>query len=109
MIDAFDRTIGLELLRCFHLNDSKGTLGNRKDRHEHVGKGGIGLSGFAHILNDPRFAGVPMIIAINTQASTEGPRFFFGASVSGGFAMGVGPWMVCPPVYAVAAEGARWA
>jgi hypothetical protein len=44
------------------LNDSKGTLGNRKDRHEHVGKGGIGLSGFAHILNDPRFAGVPMII-----------------------------------------------
>ena len=62
MIDAFDHTIGLDLLQCFHLNDSKGTLGNRKDRHEHVGKGGIGLSGFAHILNDPRFAGVPMII-----------------------------------------------
>lgn len=58
----FDRVIGLELLKCFHFNDSKGTLGNRKDRHEHIGKGGIGLSGFAHILNDPRFAHVPMIL-----------------------------------------------
>jgi deoxyribonuclease-4 len=62
MIDAFDRSIGLELLKCFHFNDSKGTLGNRKDRHEHIGQGGIGLNGFAHILNDPRFDGVPMII-----------------------------------------------
>lgn len=58
----FDRVIGLELLKCFHFNDSKGTLGNRKDRHEHIGKGGIGLSGFAHILNDPRFVHVPMIL-----------------------------------------------
>jgi deoxyribonuclease-4 len=62
MIDAFNRTVGLDLLKCFHFNDSKGTLGNRKDRHEHIGQGGIGLSGFAHILNDPRFAGVPMIL-----------------------------------------------
>lgn len=58
----FDRVIGLELLKCFHFNDSKGTLGNRKDRHEHIGKGGIGLSGFAHILNDPRLVHVPMIL-----------------------------------------------
>lgn len=62
MIEAFDRTVGLALLKCFHLNDSKGTLGNRRDRHEHIGKGGIGLSGFAHLLNDPRFAGVPMLL-----------------------------------------------
>ncbi|MCS6845782.1 MAG: deoxyribonuclease IV [Caldilineales bacterium] len=58
----FDRVIGLDLLKCFHFNDSKGALGNRKDRHEHIGKGGIGLSGFAHILNDPRFVHVPMIL-----------------------------------------------
>lgn len=62
MMEAFDRTIGLERLACFHLNDSKGALGNRKDRHEAIGQGGIGLHGFAHILNDPRFAAAPMIL-----------------------------------------------
>ncbi|MFZ2487824.1 MAG: deoxyribonuclease IV [Anaerolineae bacterium] len=61
-MSAFDRTVGLERLACFHFNDSKGTLGNRRDRHEAIGQGGIGLSGFAQILNDPRFADVPMIL-----------------------------------------------
>lgn len=62
MMDAFDRTIGLPLIKCFHFNDSKGGLGSRKDRHEHIGQGAIGLDGFAHILNDNRFAAVPMIL-----------------------------------------------
>ncbi|MEZ4770832.1 MAG: deoxyribonuclease IV [Caldilineales bacterium] len=62
MMDEFDRTIGLDLLVCFHFNDSKGGLGSRKDRHDHIGQGAIGVSGFAHILNDPRFASVPMIL-----------------------------------------------
>lgn len=61
-MSAFDRVVGLDRLACFHFNDSKGTLGNRRDRHEAIGQGGIGLSGFAHILNDPRFADVPMIL-----------------------------------------------
>lgn len=58
----FDRVIGLSLLKCFHLNDSKKGLGGRIDRHEHIGQGEIGLSGFANILNDPRFASLPMIL-----------------------------------------------
>ena len=62
MMDEFDGTIGLDLLACFHFNDSKGGLGSRKDRHEHIGQGAIGVSGFAHILNDPRFAAIPMIL-----------------------------------------------
>jgi deoxyribonuclease-4 len=62
MMDQFDRTIGLDLIRCFHFNDSKGDLGSRKDRHEHIGKGGIGLSGFVQILNDARFSSIPMIL-----------------------------------------------
>ncbi len=62
MIADFDRLIGLDRLACFHFNDSKHDLGSRKDRHEHIGQGGIGLSGFAHILNDPRFAHIPMIL-----------------------------------------------
>jgi len=62
MTEEFDYMIGLAQLACFHFNDSKGTLGNRRDRHEAIGHGGIGLSGFAQILNDPRFAAVPMIL-----------------------------------------------
>lgn len=62
MLDQFDRALGLDLIKCFHFNDSKNPLGSRKDRHEHIGKGAIGLGGFAQILNDPRFDGVPMIL-----------------------------------------------
>ena len=62
MLDEFDRTVGLDALKCFHFNDSKKGLGSRVDRHEHIGKGEIGLSGFAHILNDPRFASTAMIL-----------------------------------------------
>jgi deoxyribonuclease-4 len=58
----FERMIGLEHLAVFHFNDSKREFGSRRDRHEHIGKGHIGLSGFAHILNDARFASVPMIL-----------------------------------------------
>jgi deoxyribonuclease-4 len=58
----FDEHIGLDLLRCFHFNDSKFDLGTRKDRHEHIGKGFIGLEGFRNIINDPRFESIPMIL-----------------------------------------------
>jgi deoxyribonuclease-4 len=59
---AFDRAVGLERLKVIHLNDSKGDLGSRKDRHEHIGKGHIGLEGFHHVLNDPRLAGLPGLL-----------------------------------------------
>jgi deoxyribonuclease-4 len=59
---AFDRIIGLEQLKAIHLNDCKGDLGSRKDRHEHIGQGGIGLDGFRHVMNDPRLAGLPGLL-----------------------------------------------
>ncbi|MEA3337720.1 MAG: deoxyribonuclease IV [Chloroflexota bacterium] len=62
MMDEFDQVIGLEQIKCFHFNDSKREFASRRDRHEHIGQGFIGLSGFAHILNDPRFSQVPMIL-----------------------------------------------
>ena len=62
MIDELDRVIGVARVRCIHVNDSKRELGSRVDRHEHIGKGKIGKSGFANFMNDPRFAGVPMIL-----------------------------------------------
>ena len=59
---AFDATIGLARLKFFHLNDSKKELGSRVDRHEHIGKGKIGLGGFRLLMNDPRFADHPMVL-----------------------------------------------
>ncbi len=53
----FDRVVGLEQILCFHFNDSQGALGSKKDRHEHIGRGQIGLDGFANFLNDPRWQG----------------------------------------------------
>ncbi|MDX1414459.1 MAG: deoxyribonuclease IV [Candidatus Promineifilaceae bacterium] len=52
----FDRIIGLEQIKVFHFNDSKFELGQRKDRHAHIGEGYIGLEGFANFVNDPRWA-----------------------------------------------------
>jgi len=56
----FDDILGLENLKVFHLNDSKGDLGTHLDRHEHIGKGKIGLEPFRYIMNN--FSDVPKVI-----------------------------------------------
>ena len=61
-MDLFDEIIGFDKLKAFHLNDSKFDLGSRKDRHEHIGKGFIGLEGFKAIVNDRRFKTLPMVL-----------------------------------------------
>jgi len=58
----FDETIGLKLLVAFHLNDSKKEFHSKVDRHEHIGKGHIGVEAFRMLLNDPRFWGIPMCL-----------------------------------------------
>jgi deoxyribonuclease-4 len=58
----FDRVIGLEMLAALHLNDSKTPLGSRVDRHEHIGKGKIGLEAFRFIMRDPRFRKIPKVL-----------------------------------------------
>jgi deoxyribonuclease-4 len=58
----FETIIGLKRLKFFHLNDSKKELGSRVDRHEHIGKGAIGLEGFRLLMNDARFAHHPMVL-----------------------------------------------
>lgn len=58
----FDRLIGLERIRAFHLNDSKREQGSRVDRHEHIGQGHLGLEPFALLMNDRRFRDVPMYL-----------------------------------------------
>jgi len=58
----FERSIGLSKLLAVHLNDSLRPLGSRVDRHAHIGRGRIGLEGFANIVNDRRLSGIPMIL-----------------------------------------------
>ncbi|MEX0737235.1 MAG: deoxyribonuclease IV, partial [Bacteroidota bacterium] len=58
----FDAVIGLDLLVAFHVNDSKRELGSRVDRHEHIGKGRIGMQGFSFLMNDHRFTNIPKIL-----------------------------------------------
>ena len=61
-IKEFDRIIGLSKIKAIHLNDSKKELGSRVDRHEHIGKGFIGLEGFRFIMNDERFLKIPKVL-----------------------------------------------
>jgi len=61
-IREFDRVVGLDRLMAIHLNDTKGELGSRRDRHAHIGEGRIGLAGFHHVLNDARLAAIPGLL-----------------------------------------------
>ena len=62
VLDEFDRVIGLERLRALHLNDSKNPLGSRKDRHERIGAGTLGLDTFRAVVREPRLVGLPMVL-----------------------------------------------
>jgi deoxyribonuclease IV len=62
VITDFDDIVGLNCLKCIHLNDSKKPLGSRVDRHEHIGKGYIGLEGFSNIMNDKRIEHIPKVL-----------------------------------------------
>jgi deoxyribonuclease-4 len=63
-LEALESAIGLDKVFCVHANDSKGELGSRVDRHEHIGRGRIGRDGFRNLVNDRRFEGIPMIIEL---------------------------------------------
>ena len=52
--DLFDKIVGFKHLKLFHLNDSKIDLGERKDRHDHIGDGKIGIAGFEALAQDKR-------------------------------------------------------
>ena len=54
VLEAFDRIIGLDRLCAIHLNDSKNPMGSRKDRHEKIGEGSLGLDAIVRIINHPQ-------------------------------------------------------
>lgn len=58
----FEKALGLDQLYFIHLNDSKGCLDCHLDRHEHIGKGELGLEAFRFLMNDPRLQDIPMVL-----------------------------------------------
>jgi deoxyribonuclease-4 len=58
----FDAVVGRSFLRAVHLNDAKVELGSRKDRHDSIGKGKLGVESFRLLMNDPRFDDMPLIL-----------------------------------------------
>jgi deoxyribonuclease IV len=62
MFREFDRLIGLDRLVAIHVNDSKTARGSRVDRHQHIGKGRIGLDAFRFIVRDRRFRKIPKVL-----------------------------------------------
>jgi deoxyribonuclease IV len=64
-----DEHIGIERIVAFHLNDSLKPFNSHVDRHEHIGKGHLGLDPFRRLVNDPRFAGIPM--CLETESGPE--------------------------------------
>jgi len=61
-MNEFESIVGLSRLAAFHCNDSKKGLGSHTDRHEHIGKGMIGVKGFSYLINDTRLSGIPKIL-----------------------------------------------
>ncbi len=61
-LDGFDKLIGLDKLKCLHLNDSKNPLGAHKDRHENIGFGNIGFDTLINIIYNKRLENVPKIL-----------------------------------------------
>ena len=62
VLDEFDRIIGLDKLKAIHINDSKNALGSRKDRHEKIGDGTIGLDAIVNIINHPKLRHLPFYL-----------------------------------------------
>ncbi len=67
-----DSTVGLERVKAFHLNDSQQPFGSRKDRHEHIGRGKMGLEPFRNLLNDKRFRKIPMYLETEKGTDEDG-------------------------------------
>ena len=62
ILDLFDKIIGIDKIKCIHINDSKNILGSHKDRHENIGKGTIGLDTLIKIIDCDKLKDVPKIL-----------------------------------------------
>ena len=72
LVELIADTVGLERLRCLHLNDSKVAFGANKDRHENIGEGSIGAEGLSALLGHPELQGLPAVLEV--PGDGDGPR-----------------------------------
>lgn len=70
LAEKMDLTVGLDRLRLFHFNDCSAPLGSHLDRHQHIGKGEIGLEGFRSLLRQRTFQRIPIIL----ETPKKGPK-----------------------------------
>jgi deoxyribonuclease IV len=68
VVDEADEKVGLDRLRCLHVNDAAAPFGSNRDRHANIGKGEMGKQGLAAFLSEPRFEGLPATL------ETPGPN-----------------------------------
>jgi deoxyribonuclease IV len=73
-MEALDRIVGLKRLKLVHLNDSRDELGSHADRHEHIGKGKLGLEAFRRIVNDPRLSGAAFVLETPKDSDSADSR-----------------------------------
>ncbi len=74
MLDEIEGFIGIRLLKLIHLNDAYGELDSHYDRHDHIGKGNIGLEGLKRIINHPQLKNIPMILETPKDDETSDTR-----------------------------------
>ncbi len=77
-LDEFDNKIGIDKIKCFHLNDSKNQIGSHKDRHDNIGYGTIGFDNLINITTNKRLEGIPFILEtpyINRNSKEEFPPY----------------------------------
>jgi deoxyribonuclease-4 len=71
LLGEIEQEVGLRYLKLIHLNDAAGKLGSRHDRHDHIGKGGIGLNGMRGIVNHPKLRNLPFILETPKMSAKE--------------------------------------
>lgn len=74
-LDDFDREIGLDKVKCVHVNDSKNVIGSKKDRHANIGFGTIGFDNLLNVIYNPKLKDIPKIL--ETPYIKEYPPYKF--------------------------------
>ena len=77
-LDLFDKEIGLNLIKCVHVNDSMNPIGSHKDRHQNIGYGTIGFDALCNVIYNKRLEGIPFILEtpwVNRNTSNEYPPY----------------------------------
>ena len=72
--EEFDRIVGIDTIKAFHLNDSKMDFSSKRDRHEHIGQGKIGVDAFRFLMNDARFKEIPMLLETPKEDGLEADK-----------------------------------